>query len=52
MNEMTSLERGYRRLLMCYPKAFRQESTQEILGVLLATGGKDSGGSGWPSPRP
>ena len=37
MNEMASLERGYRRVLMCYPKAFRQESGQEILGVLLTT---------------
>ncbi len=37
MNEMASLERGYRRVLMSYPKAFRQESGQEILGVLLAT---------------
>ena len=40
MNEMASLERGYRRVLMCYPKAFRQESGQEILGVLLATAGE------------
>ena len=37
MNEMADLERGYRRVLMCYPKAFRQESAQEIIGVLLAT---------------
>ena len=37
---------------MCYPKPFRQESGQEILGVLLATAGKASGGWGWPSPRP
>jgi hypothetical protein len=37
MNEMTDLERGYRRVLMCYPKAFRQESGPEILGVLLVT---------------
>lgn len=37
MNEMADLERGYRRVLMCYPKAFRQESGQEIIGVLLAT---------------
>jgi hypothetical protein len=39
MNEMTGLERGYRRVLMCYPKAFRQESGPEIIGVLLATAG-------------
>jgi hypothetical protein len=37
MNEMAGLERGYRRVLRCYPKAFRQESGPEILGVLLAT---------------
>ena len=37
MNEMTDLERGYRRVLMCYPKAFRQESGPEILEVLLAS---------------
>jgi hypothetical protein len=37
MNETAGLERGYRRVLMCYPKKFRQESGQEILGVLLAT---------------
>jgi hypothetical protein len=37
MNETANLERGYRRVLRCYPKAFRQESGQEILGVLLAT---------------
>jgi uncharacterized membrane protein len=37
MNDLADLERGYRRVLMCYPKAFRQDSEQEILGVLLAT---------------
>jgi hypothetical protein len=37
MNEMADLERGYRRVLMFYPKAFRQESGQEVLGVLIAT---------------
>jgi hypothetical protein len=31
------LERGYRRVLACYPKAFRRESGDEILAVLLAT---------------
>jgi hypothetical protein len=31
------LERGYRRVLACYPKAFRRESGEEILAVLLAT---------------
>jgi hypothetical protein len=37
MSEMASLERGYRRVLACYPKAFRQENEQEILAVLLAS---------------
>jgi len=37
MNETAGLERGYRRVLACYPKAFRQENEQEILGVLLAS---------------
>jgi hypothetical protein len=31
-----SLERGYRRLLAFYPKAFRRENEEEILAVLLA----------------
>jgi hypothetical protein len=31
------LDRGYRRVLACYPKAFRRESGDEILAVLLAT---------------
>jgi hypothetical protein len=37
MNEAAGLERGYRRVLACYPKAFRQENEQEILAVLLAS---------------
>jgi hypothetical protein len=43
MTEMTSapasgdLERGYRRLLACYPRSFRKENEEEILAVLLAT---------------
>ncbi len=37
MNETADLERGYRRVLACYPKAFRQENEQEILAVLLAS---------------
>jgi hypothetical protein len=40
MNEQTGqarLERGYRRLLAWYPAAFRQESEEEILVVLLDT---------------
>ncbi len=30
------LERGYRRLLACYPRAYRRENGEEILAVLLA----------------
>jgi hypothetical protein len=30
------LERRYRRLLACYPRAFRRENKEEILAVLLA----------------
>ena len=37
MTDMSQLERGYRRVLACYPKAFRRESEEEILAVLLAT---------------
>ena len=37
MNSSASLERGYRRLLACYPRAFRRENEEEILAVLLAT---------------
>ena len=34
---MSPLERGYRRVLACYPKAFRRESGEEVLAVLMAT---------------
>jgi len=37
MNSSPSLERGYRRLLACYPRTFRRENEDEILAVLLAT---------------
>jgi hypothetical protein len=37
MNESERLERGYRRILACYPRAFRAESTEEIVAVLLST---------------
>jgi hypothetical protein len=37
MTGPSQLERGYRRVLACYPKAFRRESEDEILAVLLAT---------------
>jgi hypothetical protein len=34
--DSASLEHGYRRLLACYPRAFRRENEEEILAVLLA----------------
>jgi len=37
MTELSPLERGYRRVLACYPKAFQRESEDEIVAVLLAT---------------
>jgi hypothetical protein len=40
MSETASLERGYRRVLAFYPKAFRKESGEEILTVLLDTAGE------------
>jgi hypothetical protein len=36
MTDQTNLERGYRRLLAWYPRAFRRENGQEILAVLMA----------------
>jgi hypothetical protein len=36
MTDQANLERGYRRLLACYPRAFRRENGQEILAVLMA----------------
>jgi hypothetical protein len=35
MSDSTQLERRYRRLLACYPAAFRREHEQEILSVLM-----------------
>jgi hypothetical protein len=40
MTGPSRLERGYRRVLACYPKAFRRESEEEILAVLLAMAGE------------
>lgn len=37
MTGSSQLERSYRRVLACYPKAFRRESEDEVLAVLLAT---------------
>jgi hypothetical protein len=36
MTDQASLERGYRRLLACYPRASRRQNGQEILAVLMA----------------
>jgi hypothetical protein len=36
MADSASLERGYRRLLAYYPRAFRRENEEEILAVLMA----------------
>ena len=32
---MSNLERGYRRLIACYPRSFRKDNEEEILTVLL-----------------
>ena len=37
MTNSAGLERGYRRLLACYPRAFRRENTDEMVGVLMAS---------------
>ncbi len=47
MSDSAGLERRYRRLLACYPRAFRRELEQEILAVLMA--GADEGQQ---RPRP
>jgi hypothetical protein len=36
MTDSPDLERGYRRLLACYPRAFRREHAEEVLAVLMA----------------
>jgi hypothetical protein len=40
MTGPSQLERSCRRVLACYPKAFRRESEEEMLAVLLATAGE------------
>jgi hypothetical protein len=37
MTESQRLERGYRRIVALYPRSFRRESEEEIVGVLMAT---------------
>jgi hypothetical protein len=41
MTESQRLERGYRRIVALYPSAFRRESEEEIVGVLMATARED-----------
>ena len=41
MSDSADLERRYRRLLACYPRAFRHEHEQEMLAVLMT--GADEG---------
>ena len=36
MSDPAALERGYRRWLRCYPRAFRREHEAEMLAVLMA----------------
>jgi hypothetical protein len=37
VTDSPGLERGYRRLLACYPRAFRREHAEEVLAVLMAS---------------
>jgi hypothetical protein len=37
MSGQEKLERGYRRVLACYPRSFRSDSEDEIVAVLLDT---------------
>jgi hypothetical protein len=37
MTESQRLERGYRRMVALYPRAFRRDSEEEIVGVLMAS---------------
>jgi hypothetical protein len=45
VSDNSDLERHYRRLLACYPAAFRREHEHEMLSVLLAGAEK---GQRWP----
>ena len=47
MTGYAGLEQGYRRLLAWYPRAFRRDHADEILGVLMA-----GAGEGQQRPRP
>jgi len=41
------LERGYRRVLACYPRSFRAENADEVLAVLLAAAAAGQARVGW-----
>jgi len=45
MTDQAQLEQRYRRLLACYPRAFRAEHEEEMLVVLMADA---RGGRRWP----
>jgi hypothetical protein len=45
MNDRSDLQRRYRRLLACYPAAFRREHEHEMLSVLMAGAER---GQRWP----
>ena len=47
MTDRAHLERGYRRLLAWYPRAFRREYGQELVAVLLAGAAPASAGPAW-----
>ena len=46
MSYSLELERGYRRLLACYPRSFRRENADEIIGSCWPPPPGISGGSG------
>jgi hypothetical protein len=41
LTDQARLERGYRRVLACYPRSFRRESEDEIVAVLMSTASAD-----------
>jgi hypothetical protein len=47
MNSKGELERAYQRLLLWYPREFRDEYEQEMLGVLMSTAGEHRRRPGW-----
>jgi hypothetical protein len=46
VSEAAALERGFRRLLACYPRAYRRENEEEI-----CTGPRYPWGKIWPLLR-